>query len=321
MNRLENLPEIAERRLGGLTADARLLGKIRLAAAEQPARRRVGWRPVLASCMALALCLCIGLWAWPAVFPAVPDNMKASSTLLGSRAAGDEIQPVTGDMIRALDVPAGSISVGGSAADAGSYRNLFAPEKNGNFPLVMVDSATYRMLISPTNMNDRLLGESLGAVTEYTLEPALSNGGIVSNIVSAGDAVYAVKGMKGALAAAYVKGSLRVFQRVSFAGTAILGSETLTDTLASAEHITAMELTGAGVIDSPATAQSLMKTLLDNAEYESASVGSGDTKSLLIGLDNGLLMQLMVGDDSLSACGTWSCPEFFEAYSIAVEAE
>ena len=127
--------------------------------------------------------------------------------------------------------------------------------------------------------------------------------------------------MQGALAAAYVKGSLRVFQRVSFAGTAILGSETLMDTLADAPRITALELTGAGVIDDPATAQSLMQTLLDNAVYESASVGSGDTKSLLIALDNGLLMQLMVGDDAVSACGTWSCPEFFEAYDAAILAQ
>ena len=97
-----------------------------------------------------------------------------------------------------------------------------------------------------------------------------------------------------------------------------MGSETLADTLTDASHITAMELTGIGVIDDPAITQSLMQTLLDNAVYESASVGSGDTKSLLMALDNGLLMQLMIGDDTVSACGTWSCPEFFEAYDAAM---
>lgn len=320
MNRLENLPEIAGRHLSGLQADARLLGQIKLTAKEQPVKQRVvKWKPVLASCVAVALCLCIGLWAVPTVFNGGTPNNDPSSTLLGTRPAGDELgDPGVDYQIRALDVPAGSISVGGSPAESGSYRNLFAPERNGNFPLVMANDATYRMLISPSNMKDILLGESLGEVTEYTLEPALSTGGIVSNTVSAGETVYAVKGMENAMAAAYVKGNLRVFQRVSFAGTAILGSETLADTLAQSARITAMELTGVGVIDDPAIAQSLMQILLDNAEYESASVGSGDTKSLLIGLDNGLLMQLMVGDDTLSACGTWSCPEFFDAYQDAI---
>ena len=171
-------------------------------------------------------------------------------------------------------------------------------------------------------MSDSLLGESLGEVTEYTLEPALSTGGgIVSNIVSAGETVYAIQGMQGAMAAAYVKGNLRVFQRVGYASTAILGDETLEDTLAAASHITAMELTGAGVIDDPAVAQTLMQTLLTDAVYESASASTGDTRSLLIALDNGLLMQLMVGQDTVSACGTWSCPEFFEAYDQAIDAE
>ena len=65
-----------------------------------------------------------------------------------------------------------------------------------------------------------------------------------------------------------------------------------------------MELTDSGIVDDPAKAQSLMQTLLDNAEYDSAASGTDDTRSLLISLDNGLLIQLMVGQDSLSACGT-----------------
>ncbi|NLI21045.1 MAG: hypothetical protein GX418_05795 [Clostridiales bacterium] len=321
MNRLDNLPEIARRELGGLNADARLLAKIRLAAAGPAAPRRARLRPVLTAGLAFALCLCVGLWAVPALMRDGAPAGQGAGAILDTHAAGQAITPVTGAQLRALDVPSGVISVGGSAADAGSYRNLFAPERDGNFPLILADGAAYRMLISPTNMNAKLLGETLGTVTEYTLEPALSSGGVVSNIVSAGETVYAVKGMRGALAAAYVKGSLRVFQRVSFAGTALLGRETLADTLASADHITAMELTGAGVVDSVQAAQGLMQTLFDNAEYESASVGSGSTRSLLIGLDNGLLMQLMVGEDTLSACGTWSCPGFLEAYAQAMEGE
>jgi len=109
-----------------------------------------------------------------------------------------------------------------------------------------------------------------------------------------------------------------VFQRVSFAGAAALGGETLGDTLTASQNVTAMELTGLGIVDDAATAQTLLKTLLDDAQYENASAGSDDTRSLLLRLDNGLLMQMMVGDDTVSACGTWSCPEFFDAYAAAM---
>lgn len=318
MTRLTRLPDIAGRALGGLNADAQLLARIRQAAAGGVARRRVRWQPVLAYCVAVAVCLSAALWAAPMLRLADLPGNRPSSELLGSGAAGGATQQSDSLWARAMDAPAGNVSAGGDA-DAGSYRNLFAPERNGNFPLLLVDGAAYRMLISPTNMPDRLLGEALGEVTEYTLEPALSTGkGIVSNIVNAGETVYTVLGMDGAMVAGYVKGGLRVFQRVSFAGTALLGNETLADTLAEASGIVAMELTNVGIIDDPAEAQSLMQVLLDNATYESASVGGGETSSLLIALDNGLLMQLMIGDDTLSACGTWSCPEFFEAYDAAL---
>ncbi len=311
MNRLERLPEIAERNLGGLNADQRLYNKIRLAAEKREGAFRARFRPTLAACLSVALCLTVGLWAaWPMLDPAAGRN-----ALLSSGTAGGPMN--TGVRLQALDVPSGSVSVGGVSENTATYRNLYAAERNGNFPLVMVGNAVYRMLISPTNMDPALLGASLGDVTEYTLEPGLSAGGIVSNTVSAGDTVYAVSGMEGAAAAAYVNGSLRLFQRVSFAGTAVLGGETLEDTLASAPHVSALEMTGAGIIDDPATAQSLVQTLLENATYENASSGTDDTRSLQLALDNGLILQMMVGDDAVSACGTWSCPEFFEAYAAA----
>jgi hypothetical protein len=314
MNRLEHLPEIAGRELGGLNADERLHAKILNAATEPTRAPRIRWRPVLASCVAIVLCLSLGLWGVPHLLPASVTGVPVMS----SRTAGGDAAALSGGSLRAMDVPAGSVSVGGTTQAGSMYRNLFAQERNGNYPLIIADGAIYRMLISPTDMDTSLLGESLGEVTEYTLEPALSNGGIVSNVVFAGDTVYAVQGMKGAMAAAYVNGGLRVFQRVSFAGSAVLDSETLADTLIGSHTATAMELTDSGIVDDPATAQSLMQTLLDNAEYDSAASGTDGTRSLLISLDNGLLIQLMVGQDTLSACGTWSCPEFFDAYATAV---
>ena len=77
-----------------------------------------------------------------------------------------------------------------------------------------------------------------------------------------------------------------------------------------------MTLEGVGTVED-ADAQALMQTLLDNASYQSTGMsGSG---SLHIGLTNGLTLQLLVGDDTVSACGTWSCPEFFEAFAAAVQ--
>lgn len=318
MNRLDRLPELAAKGLGGLKADGRMLGQIRLAAANSAVKSRARWQPVLLYAAAAAIFLAAALWGAPMLRLTDKPGSQLSAEVLGSRAAGGTAQENSTEWIRAMGAPAGNVSAGSSTTDAGGYRNLFAPERGGNFPLLLVDGAAYRMLISPTNMKDSLLGDPLGEVTEYTLEPALSTGeGMVSNIVNAGETVYAVKGMQGAMAAAYVKGGLRVFQRVSYTGTAVLGGETLADTLTGATHVVALELTGSGIVDDPAAAQALMQTLTDNAEYESAAVGDGDKRSLLIALDNGLLMQMMAGDDTLSACGTWSCPEFFEAYDKA----
>ena len=203
-----------------------------------------------------------------------------------------------------------------SAGSTSSHQTLFAQGQGQSFPLITMDGATYRMLQSPTGISSSLLGEELGQVTEFNVEPALSTSGMVSNVVARGETVYAISGMSGALVAAQVDGSTRAFQRVSYAGTAIIGSETLADTLCDPADVEWMELAGTGRISDVATAQQLMQILVDYADYQSTAMsGSG---SLLIGLKNGLTLQLLVSDESVSACGTWSCPDFFEAFDEAV---
>ena len=151
----------------------------------------------------------------------------------------------------------------------------------------------------------------------YTSEPALTSGGIVSNVVPQGETVYSVNGMSGAMVAANVDGSMRVFQRVSFGNTALKGGEGLADTLRAGNAV-AMELTGVGTVTDAATAQSLYNTLIGNATL--ARSGASETgASLLIQLSNGLTLQMAVRDESVMACGTWSCPEFFEAFAAAVQ--
>ena len=80
----------------------------------------------------------------------------------------------------------------------------------------------------------------------------------------------------------------------------------------------ALELSDVGAIDDAQEAQALMSTLLDNASFSNASASGSGRQSLLIYLDNGLILQTIVGDDCVSACGTWSCPDFFEAFNTAL---
>ena len=72
------------------------------------------------------------------------------------------------------------------------------------------------------------------------------------------------------------------------------------------------------MIDQQDEAQELMNVLLQNAQYEDAAESANRSQSLLIWLSNGLTVQMNVGAGTLSACGTWSCPEFFNAFADAV---
>ena len=313
MKRLENLSDIASRQLGGLEATPTLLAKIKLEAAEkkQPRTYRAVLRPALAVCAALVLCV-------GAVMTLSPDDPSVITPLptrnvLDSHSAGTDAQPTAEP--RALgDVPKGSIVM--SAGSRSSSDTLFVKGEGASFPLVTLSGATYRMLETPDAISASLLGAEMGAVTEFNIEPALGSSGVVSNIIACGEPVYAVGDRSGALVAANVDGSLRVFQRVSYAGTAIIGSETLADTLCAASDAEWIEVEGMGRVDDPAAAQQLMTTLLTLADYQGTAFSTG--ASMQIGLKNGLTLQLMTGEDTISACGIWSCPDFFEEFAEAV---
>ena len=307
MNRLDTLSDVASRQLGGLKADDKLFLKIRLAAAEQPVKRR-GLKPVLAVCAALVVVLGAVL---AVTQPAGQQLAGPQNGLMDSRSAGSEptAEPGLGGSL-----PQDSLTMSAGVADMSG--TLFEAAADGSFPLVTLEGATYRLLESPAQVDQSLLGDALGEVTEFNVEPALGSGGIVSNAVSVGETVYAITGMDGALVAAPMSGSLRLFQRVSYGGKAIIGSQTLGDTLCDPADVAWMEMNGRRV-DDTAAAQNLMQTLLDDADYQStAMTGSGQMQ---IGLKNGLTLQLLVGDDCVSACGTWTCPEFMQAFESAVQ--
>ncbi|MBR3017150.1 MAG: hypothetical protein IKH57_08755 [Clostridia bacterium] len=306
--RLRALPEIAAS--SGLQADEQLKRKI-LRAAEKPPKQ--SWftvkRLVPAFC---ALIVLVGGIAF--ALPSLRGNNSNAvrDPLIESHPAGTL---TTGETL-ALDVPPGSITIKTSRNP--SYRSIWAPMSGGNFPLICVDGQYYRMLTNPTSISSSLLGSQLGTVATYTSEPALAGkNGICSNTVQAGEMVYAVSGMNGAMAAANVNGQMRVFQRVSFGDNALVGREKLSDTLKASDAV-ALELSGVGAINDAAAAQRLVSILVNNASFLRAG-GSETNQSLLIQLKSGLALQMAVNGERVIACGTWACPEFFDAFQEAMQ--
>ena len=306
--RLRTLQTIAAE--SGLEADERLKRRILRAVQEKKAPRRA-FAPRLAAALCAAAVL-IGAVAF--ALPALRGGEPAATQtpLIESYPAGS----VTIGEKTALDVPAGSITI--RASKNPSYRSIWAPMSGGNFPLIGVNGRYYRLLTNPTSISSSLLGQSLGTVDAFTSEPALADrNGICSNVVAAGETVYAVSGMNGAMVAANVNGQTRVFQRVSFGDNALIGKETLADTL-KASNAVALELSGVGTVNDASAAQRLVKILTDNASFLRAG-GSESNQSLLIQLSNGIVLQMAVNGERLIACGTWACPEFFEAFQEAMQ--
>ncbi|MBR1585363.1 MAG: hypothetical protein IJ662_07490 [Clostridia bacterium] len=309
--RLRELPQMADST--GLQADEALKRRIlRAAQAKDQPRRGAAlrrWAPVMAAVVIVAGA---AAFAFPSLSrPGGPQPTAAP--LIESFSAGSSAP--AGDKL-ALDVPKGSISIKSSSNP--SYRSIWAKASGGNFPLVGVNGRYYRMLTNPTSVSGSLLGSALGTVDTYTSEPALAGkSGIISNTVKQGETVYAVSGMNNALVAANVDGQTRVFQRVSFGDSALVGGEGLADTL-KANSPVALELSGVGTVNDAGTASRLVDVLTSNASFLRAG-GSETNQSLLIQLKNGIVLQLAVNGERVIGCGTWACPEFFDAFAEALQ--
>ena len=306
--RLHTLPDIAEN--SGLNADEQLKRKILRAAREKETPRRAFAPRLAAALCALIVLIGAGAFALPGLRgndPVATQTPLIESHPAGSLSVGEKT---------ALDVPAGSITIRSSKNP--SYRSIWAPMSGGNFPLIGVNGRYYRLLTNPTSVSGSLLGQSLGTVDTFTSEPALAGrNGVCSNVVAQGETVYAVSGMNGALAAANVNGQMRVFQRVSFGDSALVGGESLADTLKASNPV-ALELSGVGTVNDASAAQRLVSILVKNASFLRAG-GSETNQSLLIQLSNGIVLQMAVNGERLIACGTWACPEFFEAFQEAMQ--
>ena len=228
-------------------------------------------------------------------------------------------------------IPAGeeTAAAGGMRADIGSNakvriagqetQSLYA-SGGSDIPLVTVGGAVYRMLSAPADIGSELLGGQVGSVASFAQEPSLLSqnelAAGVSNVAGEGTAVYAVDGLDASTAvAAKVDGSTRLFQRVSYAGRGP-GGQGLEDVFDVRGRVRSMELTGRGELTGDA-AEEVIGVLLDCATLVSADA-SVRGEYLTVTLDSGLRLQMGVSGDTLSGCGGWSCPEFFEAFDAAL---
>ena len=178
----------------------------------------------------------------------------------------------------------------------------------------------YRLLKTPM-LAESDLGASVGSVSVKSDEPSLCESAAwkdgLSNVADEGSEIRAISGMSEKTAvAAKVDGKWRVFQRVYYAGYGTM-SDSLESTLDVRGNVASLELSDVGVVSDSKTANSLMATLLDNALLY-AEDASGKKQSLTVTLKNGISFTLGVSGDVVSACGGWSCPEFFSAFSQAL---
>ena len=307
MRDLKDLRSVADQSLAGLQADERLRQRILHAAREEtPRRQSRRWIPAVALA-AVAVLVGAAVLISSLQQPDLPN--------IRTIAAGD------GDNQPAQTANANPVNHAVSISTGNRQRSgsLWGSGQDGNDPIICLDGRVYRMLTEPVSVSDSLLSDTAWQIETYTTEPSLSDlRGTVSNIAPSGASAYGIRGMEHTLAAAEVDGQMRLFQRVSFNGTALLGDETLSDALPIAGHIREMTLSGVGSVSDTSACEKLFQVLLDNAEYDSPSALS-DAKTLRIVLDNGLSLQMAYSKEKLSACGTWSCPEFIDAFTDAAE--
>lgn len=305
MKPIEQLPEIADRALGGLYATPEMRNAIQIKALKQQKRKARSLMFAKIAAPALCALLLLSLFFFPSGTMNAPVAPSITSLPLGQvlDAGSDEVSLI------------GEVSVSNSrrASDSG----IWASASSGSFPLIGVKGRYYRMITSPSSISSSA-GKSLGKVEEFTTEPSLSDTGIISsNCVTAGEEIYEFNGMGGTFVCARVNGDMRLFQRVSFNGHATISRESLSDTLHLAGHISSMSLSGVGTVSDSALAENLFSTLTRSASYESS--GSIQASSVLtITLKEGISAQMLVSEDRLAACGVWSCPEFIHAFQAAV---
>ena len=303
MMKPEQFRQIADEALGGLVATQGLFNRAKtrtngqgMKAKGLPARR----------VLALAMSLFVLVAGTALILPRLQQNRIHT---VGTLTAGENQADTLSEK---ADLPRGSLQLSKSQ---GPKQGIWEGSGFSNFPLLRLEGRYYRMLTNPSDVSS-LADANMGQIAVFTTEPALDGGsGALSNIAPKGAIIYSFSGMGRSALAAQVNGQARLFQRVSFAGNALLGGETLKDTLP--QGVIALQLSDVGTITDRDTVNALMNTLYSAAEYQGNETISG-SQTLLLDYGNGIVFQMNVNGDSLSACGTWFCPEFIEQFMAAV---
>ena len=316
LNSLDRLGPITDEMLAGLHADQQMKMRIRASVHEKrrPVRRPAARALVPALCCAALAFACVGAVNLRGVEPA-PKTAEIQTIAAGDGMPGDGAAVM---MMRSNQVAdlGDHARIGASSATGES---LFAAGQ-GDIPLLTVNGAVYRMLTTPKDVGNSLLGDSLGDVALFAEQPSLASvedmhRGL-SNVAQQGAVIYSIKGLaKTTAVAAEVDGYMRLFQRVSYAGKGP-GKQSLEDTFCVRGKVKKLELSGVGVLEGDA-ADLVIGVLLDNASLKSADASIGKQK-LTVTLSSGLKLQLGVSGDTVTGCGGWSCPEFFDAFEAAL---
>ncbi len=322
--KLRDLPQIAEKQLGGIEAKAGLKYKILSTLNEKNEKKTFSF-PKLSIALGTLSTFCIlfviGFMVYPTfiapVTPPVEDDIP--KILVQHSAAGHNDQTLPQGQERAsllLDIPQGSMSI--SPVSPTNSSSLWVSGGN-NFPLIGEKGKYFRQMTGVSFHN--LQAATLGSIEEFVQEPTLSQSqGLISNVVLEDEEVYALKNINNsAMIAAYVNGVLTPFQRISFAGNAIVDGESFQSTLGfSPADVQSITLSGVGTITDSAKAQELVAYLFNKASYLSPSLGSGE-KLFHIQLNSGLTLQLYADEDTFSACGSWSVPGFTQLFEEALQ--
>ncbi len=314
---LDQLRPIANEMLGGLEADEAMRFKIKRAAEGGYTRKNPVKRFVPAVCCAALALACVGIAA-----PRLNTQTDTPAVMLASEPVAVNIDTIAAGEGAAY--PGGKLvaDLGDNArlrkGDA-SAQTLFA-EGEGDIALVTVGNAVYQMLETPKDIGNSLLGGAVGSISVRDEQPSLASpkemAAGISNVAEVGATVYAVRGMaESTMVACEVNGSMRVFQRVSYAGRGPAGAS-LEDTFSVRGKVKSAELSGVGTLEGE-KANEVIAVLLDHAALKSADA-TARRQTLTVTLENGLKLQLGVSGDTVCGCGGWSCPEFFEAFEAAL---
>ncbi|MDO4484625.1 MAG: hypothetical protein Q4C54_09440 [Clostridia bacterium] len=311
MNNLNEFPQWADNALGGLKADDKLKYRILQAAKEQPQTRKAPrWTYAVGTCLAAAVIVVGGIGL----------NMQQKSSepvapIISTRA-GVSAEEKLDTFADEVFVASGYVEEADSVAPAST---LWAQDDQADVPVISVNGRCYRMLTTPMDVPVALLGNQLAKVESFTADASLQPSNTVfSNVVHADMPVYAIPGMENTLVAAQVNDHMRLFQRVSFNGHALVGREKLADVLQISGRVVMMTDEQGRCIFDQDVIDSLVATLFADAVYEAPGHIQG-SRCLQLTLDNGLMLQLDIDRDSVSACGTWSCPEFINQLESALQ--